>query len=148
IKVKTQFTVRTDDFLISKRQIVHNACGLVPSYLDGSIVSNEYSVLTPREGCDIRFFSYFAQQRQVSKSFLDSSVGIVIEKMLFKLEWWLNHEFLFPSVREQERIASCLGSLDTLINEQAKKLDTLKTHKQGLMQGLFPTPPKEVPDAV
>ncbi|MBV6503917.1 MAG: hypothetical protein AKCLJLPJ_02011 [Fimbriimonadales bacterium] len=43
-----------------------------------------------------------------------------------------------PTPAEQSRIASCLGSLDTLITEQAKKLDTLKTHKQGLMQGLFP----------
>jgi hypothetical protein len=34
----------------------------------------------------------------------------------------------------------CLGSLDTLITEQAKKLGALKTHKQGLMQGLFPSP--------
>lgn len=42
-------------------------------------------------------------------------------------------------ISEQRRIASCLGSLDTVISEQAKKLDTLKTHKQGLMQGLFPS---------
>lgn len=45
----------------------------------------------------------------------------------------------FPELDEQRRIASCLGSLDTHITEQAKKLDTLKTHKQGLMQGLFPS---------
>lgn len=42
------------------------------------------------------------------------------------------------SIAVHGRIASCLGSLDTLIIEQAKKLATLKTHKQGLMQGLFP----------
>ncbi|RIK01295.1 MAG: hypothetical protein DCC46_01710 [Armatimonadetes bacterium] len=45
-----------------------------------------------------------------------------------------------PGLPEQRRIASCLGSLDTLITEQSKKLATLKTHKQGLMQGLFPSP--------
>lgn len=28
------------------------------------------------------------------------------------------------------------------MTEQAKKLDALKTHKQGLMQGLFPVPSK------
>ena len=44
-----------------------------------------------------------------------------------------------PMEAEQERIASCLGSLDSLITAQAKKVDILKTHKQGLMQGLFPT---------
>ncbi|HQU19814.1 MAG TPA: restriction endonuclease subunit S [Fimbriimonadaceae bacterium] len=52
----------------------------------------------------------------------------------------LNYRFIVPSAAEQRRIASCLGSLDALITGQAKKLDTLKTHKQGLMQGLFPSP--------
>lgn len=40
---------------------------------------------------------------------------------------------------EQHRIASCLGCLDTLVTAQRKKIDALKTHKQGLMQGLFPS---------
>jgi len=39
---------------------------------------------------------------------------------------------------EQQRIASCLSSLDELITAQAEKHDTLKTHKKGLMQQLFP----------
>jgi len=32
----------------------------------------------------------------------------------------------------------CLSSLDDRIAAQSKKLDALKTHKKGLMQGLFP----------
>lgn len=140
ILVKCQFIVRSGDFLISKRQIVHNACGLVTQELDGAIVSNEYSVLTPMPECSIEFFSWFSMQRIVSKSFMDCSVGIVIEKMLFKLPAWLKQEFLFPSFQEQQRIASCLSSLDDLINAQTQKLEALKTHKRGLMQQLFPSP--------
>jgi len=41
---------------------------------------------------------------------------------------------------EQHRIASCLTSLDELIAAQTQKLEALKTHKKGLMQGLFPSP--------
>ncbi|MDM7286188.1 restriction endonuclease subunit S, partial [Klebsiella pneumoniae] len=44
ISVKSQFYIKEGDFLISKRQIVHGACGLVPKELSGSIVSNEYCV--------------------------------------------------------------------------------------------------------
>ncbi len=44
-----------------------------------------------------------------------------------------------PLVSEQQRIADCLSSLDELIAAQGSKLDTLKTHKKGLMQQLFPT---------
>jgi type I restriction enzyme S subunit len=41
------------------------------------------------------------------------------------------------SLREQQKIAECLSSVDELIAAQARKLDVLKTHKKGLMQRLF-----------
>jgi len=47
---------------------------------------------------------------------------------------------LVPKPPEQQRIADCLTSLDDLIAAQTQKLAALKTHKQGLMQQLFPTP--------
>ena len=43
------------------------------------------------------------------------------------------------SVREQQKIAECLSSVDDLMAAQARKVDALKTHKKGLMQQLFPT---------
>lgn len=39
---------------------------------------------------------------------------------------------------EQQKIASCLSSLDALISAEAEKIEQLKLHKKGLMQGLFP----------
>lgn len=42
------------------------------------------------------------------------------------------------SQQEQQKIASCLSSLDELITAQSKKIEQLKQHKKGLMQGLFP----------
>jgi type I restriction enzyme S subunit len=47
-------------------------------------------------------------------------------------------EITIPSPSEQQRIADCLSSIDELITAQTQKLDTLKTHKKGLMQRLFP----------
>ena len=44
-----------------------------------------------------------------------------------------------PPLPEQQRIASCLISLDALITAEAQKLKTLKTLKKGLMQQLFPS---------
>lgn len=46
----------------------------------------------------------------------------------------------FPEKSEQQRIAGCLSSLDTQITAESHQLAALKTHKQGLMQQLFPTP--------
>ena len=45
-----------------------------------------------------------------------------------------------PEPAEQQHIANCLSSLDTLITAATQKLETLKTHKKGLMQQLFPSP--------
>jgi type I restriction enzyme, S subunit len=42
------------------------------------------------------------------------------------------------SLKEQQKIADCLRSLDELISAQVRKVDALKTHKKGLMQQLFP----------
>jgi type I restriction enzyme S subunit len=47
------------------------------------------------------------------------------------------------SNKEQQKIADCLASLDELITAQTQKLATVKTHKKGLMQQLFPKTPKE-----
>ena len=57
----------------------------------------------------------------------------------------INNEILrvvdiqLPSVSEQHRIADCLTSLDALITAATEELDTIKTHKKGLMQQLFPS---------
>jgi type I restriction enzyme, S subunit len=52
-------------------------------------------------------------------------------------------EFFIPSLPEQNRIASCLTSLDDLIAAQTQKHEALKTHKKGLMQQLFPAPEEQ-----
>lgn len=51
----------------------------------------------------------------------------------------LKYEFFVPKPPEQQRIASCLSSLDALITAETQKLEALKTHKKGLMQQLFST---------
>ena len=46
--------------------------------------------------------------------------------------------FFPPTKEEQQKIANTLSSLDNLIKEQSNKIEQLKSHKKGLMQGLFP----------
>lgn len=43
-------------------------------------------------------------------------------------------------IMRSPRLAFSSASLDALITAQSKKLATLKLHKQGLMQQLFPAP--------
>lgn len=50
-----------------------------------------------------------------------------------------------PSLPEQQRIADCLTSFDELIAAETRKLDAFKTHKEGLMQQLFPSIEESAP---
>lgn len=52
---------------------------------------------------------------------------------------FIKYKFPVPlNPKEQQKIASCLSSLDALIASQTEKIEQLKLHKKGLMQGLFP----------
>tara|TARA_Y100001937_G_scaffold89915_1_gene121614 strand:+ start:12175 stop:13386 length:1212 start_codon:yes stop_codon:yes gene_type:complete len=49
-----------------------------------------------------------------------------------------NVETRVPSIDEQNKIVETIWSIDNLITEQAKKIESLKEHKKGLLQKLFP----------
>lgn len=50
-----------------------------------------------------------------------------------------NIKIYYPkNPKEQQKIADCLMAVDDLITAQTEKIEQLKTHKKGLMQGLFP----------
>jgi type I restriction enzyme S subunit len=50
-----------------------------------------------------------------------------------------------PKIKEQQKIADCLSSLDELVSANSQKLDALKAHKKGLMQQLFPAEDETIP---
>jgi len=45
----------------------------------------------------------------------------------------------YPQIDEQTKIADLLASMDRLLAERSSRLIALRTHKQGLMQQLFPS---------
>lgn len=52
---------------------------------------------------------------------------------------FLKYKFPIPkNPREQQKIASCLSSLDEIITAQSEIIEQLKQHKKGLMQRLLP----------
>lgn len=70
-------------------------------------------------------------------SLIDHAGGVVPAVSKSALE---NVPLCYPTApEEQQHIAECLSTIDTRIGAQVIKLSTLCTHKQGLLQQLFPS---------
>lgn len=137
IAVKSQFRLKAGDFLISKRQIVHGACGIVPPELDGAIVSNEYTVLRARPSLSLEFLSCLSHSIYFQQTCFHSSIGVHVEKMIFKLEEWLKLDFNLPPAREQGRIAEILATWDRSIETVEALIANAREQKAALMQALL-----------
>jgi type I restriction enzyme S subunit len=88
---------------------------------------------------------YFHALRSPSVNGRIQAVGKGSTFQEISLEALRNIRLFHPKPAEQQRIASCLSSLDTLITAETQKHEALKTHKKGLMQKLFPSPEKVEP---
>lgn len=81
------------------------------------------------------WFLYYFLQR-MKPVFESIAVGNTIKTI--GLPYFKEVIIVAPNLKEQQKIADCLFSLDALIDAQTETLDALKTHKKGLMQQLFP----------
>lgn len=115
IKVKDQYEIRAGDFILSNRQISHGGVGLVPPELDGAIVSGEYTVLEPSGPIDLAYLSAFSHSIYFQQTCFHSSIGVHVEKLVFRLEDWLNWDIDLPPPEEQHRISDALAVWDRTI---------------------------------
>jgi len=94
-----------------------------------------------------QFYEYYFISRHWYDSIRKSSnTGARFDRMSITDSAFMNIPVLYPSQKEQQKIASCLSSLDELITTHNHKLETLKNHKKGLMQNLFPQEGQKAPN--
>ena len=146
VLVKNYFIVKTGDFIISKRQIAHGACGIVPPDLDGAVVSNEYNVFLPQDGTNIQMFNLMMQLPHYKRLFYLMSDGVHIEKLLFKTQDWMKRTLAMPLLKEQKKIAEILSTQDKAIELQERKIEELKRFKKGCLEKMFPRKGQKVPE--
>jgi type I restriction enzyme, S subunit len=137
ILTKTQFYIHAGDFLISRRQIIHGACGVVPKDLDRSVVSNEYLSLVCRQNLLSEYLDYFSHSIYFQQTCFHSSIGVDVEKMVFKLEDWLKYKMPLPPIAQQKKIAEILGTWDEAIGAIEKLIAAKQKLKRALMQSLL-----------
>lgn len=137
ILVKSQFEIKAGDYVISKRQVVHGATGLVPHELDGSIVSNEYLVGQGTDKLNIEFFALLSTLPEMYKKFFLSSYGVDIEKLFFDVSDWKKREISLPCLAEQIQISKFFKQLNETLVLQQQQLQILKNLKQAFLEKMF-----------
>jgi type I restriction enzyme S subunit len=105
-------------------------CAIVKNEL---VTNQTFIGLVSQNDYDVRFLYYLMSN---SKNKLNTlSTGTTISYL--PRNEFENFEVKIPLLEEQQKIANTLSSLDNLIEEQSKKIETLKEHKKGLMQKMF-----------
>jgi type I restriction enzyme S subunit len=137
ILTKTQFEAKGGDFLISRRQIIHGACGLVPAELDGAVVSNEYSTLRARPNLTMDFLRHYSHTPYFQRTCFHSSHGVDVEKMIFKIDEWLAREVNVPPLPEQRKISAILSSVDDAMAATQAVIEQLGVLKKAMMAELL-----------
>ena len=111
---------------------------------DGDVLLNQRIVrILPKRSVSIDFLFYIFITESFHKRILDTATGSTVRHSSNKII--SGTEIYFPLEPEQQKIADCLSSIDSLIAAETQKLDTLKAHKKGLMQQLFPAEGETLP---
>jgi type I restriction enzyme S subunit len=137
ILTKAQYRLEAGDWLMSKVQILHGAYGIVPPDLDGSVASGSYFAFQPTKNLDLNYLWYLSQHRAFHRTCEAASVGVVIEKMMFRVKDWLRTEAPLPPLPEQKKIAEILGSVDEAIRATEAVIEQTRRVKEGLLQELL-----------
>ena len=128
------------DFIISLRSFQG---GIEHSRYHG-ICSPAYVILRRKGGGNDQFFRHLFKSERFIQQLTRNIEGIRDGKMISYAQF--SEQLLpVPEPPEQQKIADCLGSLHDLIAAEARKLEALRQHKQGLMQQLLPQPGETVP---
>jgi type I restriction enzyme S subunit len=136
--INTQyFRRRAGQFIYSKLDFLNQAFGLIPPHLDDFESTVDLPCFDISAELNPIFLLEYVKRTAFYERLGETADGSRKARRIHS-EVFLTFPILFPTPAEQQKIASCLSSLDELIAAQARKLEALRTHKKALMQQLFP----------
>nr|BFF40326.1 restriction endonuclease subunit S [Tenacibaculum mesophilum] len=131
-----RFAVNKDDIIMSCSGTM-GKFSIVPKKFKKGVINQALLKLTVKENLVVPFIKISLELPLNQNKLLAQSAGGAIKNVVGVNEL-KKIEIPIPHIKEQEKIANCLSSLDNLITEESEKLDLLKDHKKGLLQQLFP----------
>ncbi len=131
--IKNYKVVEIGDFIISLRSFQG---GIEYSNYQG-ICSPAYIILRKKVELENLFFKYYFKTPLYIR-FLNKNLEGIRDGKMVSYKQFSEIKLPFPSIHEQQKIASCLSSIDEIITAEAEMIKQLEKYKKGLMQGLFP----------
>lgn len=109
-------------------------CGNV-TFATGDFYATEHAiVVTANKNIDEKWLYYLLDYLQLNQYATGQAQPGLSVQTLEKVT------AIYPGeMEEQKKIANCLSEIDAIIAEQSNKVERLKAHKKGLLQGLFPS---------
>lgn len=102
------------------------------SKIDGAI--NQAILCLRHETNNVFVYHYFTHMKNwIISKYIQGGQGNLSGQIIKSVNLY------FPKAEEQQKIADFLSEIDTMITGQSNKVEQLKAHKKGLMQGLFPS---------
>nr|WP_319542202.1 restriction endonuclease subunit S [uncultured Pseudodesulfovibrio sp.] len=138
--IKNYKVVQVGDFIISLRSFQG---GIEYSKYHG-ICSPAYVILRKCIDGSNAYFKHYLKTDRFIRILTRNLEGLRDGKMI-SYKQFSEVSIPVPRPPEQNKIADCLSSLDELIAAENRKLETLRDHKCGLMQRLFPQPGETQP---
>ena len=134
------FIVEKGDYVYNPRISISAKVGPISrNEIATGIMSPLYTVFRFKSSANDFFAHYFKSNGWHHYMRQASNTGARHDRMAISNDDFMAMPLPVTSTEEQQKIADCLSSIDDMIALQAKKLDTLKAHKKGLMQQLFPS---------
>ena len=136
--------VSLEEFKKHKRPLSKNSILLSINGTIGNLaLYNNENIVLGKSACYINlqkdlpidFYYYILQTPKIKKYFLSELTGSTI--MNLSLRTIKATKLIVPSLTEQQKIASFLSDVDTVITKLTKKKDLLEQYKKGIMQKIF-----------
>jgi len=138
VNIYDKFLIKKGDYVLAlTRPIINDKLkiSVVDDLYNNSLLNQRVGKLISDE--NLTFVYYMLQTHFLIEEIGKSIAGS--EPPNLSMKQIENISITIPkNPKEQEKIGNCLASVDNLIETQATRIETLKSHKKGLMQKLFP----------
>ncbi len=126
---------------ISKTDLAYNMMrmwqGAVGLASEDGMVSPAYVVLSPKTPIHSEYFYQSLYKGRSLYLLWAYSYGLTNDRLRLYFKDFSKISCSIPDINEQQKIASFLSAVDTIIEQLSKKITLLEQYKKGIMQKLF-----------